>query len=175
MSVDLNAVDTIDQLTTFQIQTEKIIDREELGEINDKLKDQYIDLNNLGINLLNDVGYEFKIILFENLLEYCQSNYVNIANFDQIMSSPNKIVEVGSHLYDFICVDCYNTIIIQYLSSINCINIEQFENYFQRVLDNDISKFKVSFLKTIQNIIDNLIKLQTLDQSVKNIRHIKIY
>lgn len=156
-----------------------LLDREYLENLNQLIQSQYISFNNLGINYLKNIDYNYTIPIYEELLDYVNENYLSIVNYDDTIISSNKVYEIGSLVYNFICVDCYCTIIPKYLENINCFNIKDFEIYLSRKYKNDVSNFKTAFIKTIESILNPLIKLKGLDKSIehdaKYINYVKKY
>ena len=176
MQIDMNTIDNLTQAPIEYLQNDNhIIDREVLENVDNKIKSQYINFDNLGQNLLNNIADKYKIVIFQNLLNYVNSNYTAVINYDEAMISNKKLIEVGTYVYQFFVIDCYNTIIPNYLNSINCIDINQFDLYFKNTLNNDISNFKTSFIKIIIKIVDELLRLQNIDKTItkdKNYREL---
>lgn len=165
--IDMNSLDSPHNAPQF-VENDNIdkINRDELEYYNDTIKNQYIELINIGTNLLKNINNNYKIFIFEEMIEYCNDNYLNIITIDDNQISPIQTLENGAKIYEFLCIDCLNTIIPSYMNTINCINYEQFNLYFKKILKNDISNFKTSIIKVISSILDELLKLQKLDINV---------
>lgn len=165
--IDMNSLDTLDQATISDLQNDNsIIDREELDEINDSVKRQYVDFENLGVNLLNDVPVKYKLIIYEEMIDFIQNNYADIVNYDETTISPNKRIQIGNYLYRFFALDCYNVLLPNFLSSFNCVTIEQFDLHIKNVYNNDVSNFKTRFYQTIDEITQRLLGLKQIDANV---------
>ena len=167
MTVDLNSVESITHVSIADLQNDNnLLDREELDALNSQITNQYIDFNNLGQNLLAGVEIKLKLPIFDEMIQYVNDNYTAIINYDETIISANKRVQVGSYIYQFIVVDCYNSILPNYLNQIQATTIEQFDLHLKNVLNNDASNFKTNFIKVITSIINQLSRLQQLDRSV---------
>lgn len=163
---DLNVSDGVEHTSIVDLQSnEQIIDRQELEMIEETITRQYIDFENLGANLLTSVPLKYKMPIFERMLIHINENYTAITNMDQALASPNKMIEVGDLVYRFFVIDCFYTFVPNYLNKINCINVEQFRQYFQKTLKNDINSFKADFIKIIKTVVDQLLNLQKLDRT----------
>ncbi|MFA7202513.1 MAG: hypothetical protein WC188_02205 [Candidatus Caldatribacteriota bacterium] len=162
--IDLNATDSIYNMITF----EKIIDKEEYSMNENIIIDQYSNFNNLGINFIDNIDNEFKPSIFENMLEYVNDTYMSIVDYDSAMLLPQKLLESGQFIYEFVCVDCFNTIIPNFLSSLNCNNLENFDFLVQNRFKYDYSLIKANLVKIIKNIVEELLKLQKIDSNVRN-------
>ena len=165
--IDANTVDSKEHSSLVDLKDENF-DREEFSYLNDSIKNQYIELNNIGTNLIKDIETNYLIPIFEEMIEYIDENYVSILIADDAKISPIQLVEFGKIIYEFFVIDCLNTIIPNYMNSIGRINIDDFDVYYSTVLKNDQSNFKTSFIKTITSILDELLKFQKLDGSIIN-------
>ena len=101
------------------------------------------------------------------MLDYVNDNYMSIVDFDSSIILPQKLLETGNFVYNFICVDCYNTIIPNFLNYANCNSLESFDSLIQNKFRGDYSLVKANLVKIIKNIIDELLKLQRIDASVQ--------
>lgn len=163
--IDLNSVDNTSHSTIVGSDDESF-DREVFLNLNELIESQYVDLDDLGHDKLYNITDQYKLPIYESMLEYINENYVSIINIDQTKISSLKRLEVGYYVYKFFCVDCFNIILPHYLSSIKCSNVYEFEGYFQNVLRNDSTRFKTNFIKSIIAILNNLKNLEKLDKSV---------
>lgn len=167
MTVDMNAIESITHASIADLQNDNnLLDREELEVLNDQIKDQYINFNALGNNLLKNIENKLKLHILTELIEYVNNNYTAIINYDEAMISANKRIEVGTYIYNFFVVDCYNSLLPNYLNSINVTSIEQFDLYLKNVLENDATNFKTNFVKIIQAVVNTLTKLGGLDRKI---------
>jgi len=169
--LDLNTVDSITQASIVDTQSQSFIDYNELDELNDKIKAQYIDFENMGRNLLEGVEIKYMLPIYEDMLDFVIDSYLAITNQDDAMMVVEKRIEIGRRVYQFLCVDMYNTILPNYLTQINCISLEQFDLYFRSTLKGDASNFKTGIVKTIKRIVDELMKLQILDKNISTDKH----
>lgn len=166
--LDLNDVNSVNDIPNVQRVENQIIDRDE--SISDKsiIENQYIELDNLGINLLKEIDdKDLKSEVLDELLQFANDNFISIAYMDQVNISRAKLNEIGELVYQFLCVDCYNTLIPNFLSTHDIYNIKQFDIYFKNNLKNDVSTFKASFAKTINSVINKLFNLSNIDKKIK--------
>lgn len=167
MSIDMNTIESITHASIADLQNDNnILDREELEAVNNEIKDQYVNFNNLGQDILKSIENKLKSHILGEMLEYVNNNYTAIINYDESMISVNKRIEVGTYVYKFFVVDCYNSLLPNYLNSINVSSIEQFDLYLKNVLDNDATNFKTNFIKVIQAVVNTLAKLGGLDRKI---------
>ncbi|HQF37145.1 MAG TPA: hypothetical protein PLL26_05925 [Candidatus Dojkabacteria bacterium] len=162
--VDLNSIDNINNTI---IIPDDFISTDELETNEEIIKDQYINFNNLGINLIDNIDNKYKPEIYANMLNYINDNYLSIVDFDSSIILPPKLIETGNYIYNFICVDCYNTIIPNFLNYINCNNLDGFDSLIQNKFRGDYSLVKANLVKIIKNIVDELLKLQRIDTSVQ--------
>jgi len=163
--IDLNDFDVIENIA---IVPENYVDYLEL-ETNEKIiEDQYKNFENMGINLLDNIDKLYISNILANMLDYVNSNYLSIVDLDSSIILPQKLLETGNHVYNFICVDCYNTIIPNFLNYMNCNSLESFDSLIQNKFRGDYSLVKANLVKIIKNIVDELLKLQRIDASVQN-------
>lgn len=162
--IDLNTIDNIKNLTFVP---DNFVDDEDL-EINESIIiDQYVNFNNLGINLTDNIDKSFKLNIFANMLNYINDNYLSIVDFDSSIILPQKLLESGNFIYNFVCVDCYNTIIPNFLNYTNCNTLDSFDSLIQNKFHGDYALVKANLVKIIKNIIDGLLRLQKLDVNVQ--------
>lgn len=165
MQMDYNAIESITQIPICFL-TETEIDRDELIIINEIIKKQYIEFTNLGKDLLNNIDNKYKIIIFQEMIEYIVNNYSAIINYDESRVSPEKTLEVGNFLYGFYTIDFPNIILPNFLSENSLISFRSFEEYTNN-LDGDYSLLKAQLIKTVQGILSNLSKLTNIDTNIK--------
>jgi hypothetical protein len=162
--IDLNSIDNINNVI---IIPNNFIDNEEL-EVNENIiTNQYINFNNLGVNFIDNIDNNFKINIYANMLNHINDNYLSIVDLDSSIILPQKITEIGNHVYNFICIDCYNTIIPNFLNYTNCNSIDSFDSLIQNKFRGDYTLIKANLVKIIKNIVDELLKLQRIDVSVQ--------
>lgn len=162
--IDMNSIDSINHIINLP---DDFIDGEELEMYESIIRDQYINFNNLGINIIDNIDDKFKNDIYANMLNYINGNYLSIVDFDSSIILPQKLLETGRLVYNFVCVDCY-TIIPNFLNHINCNNLEDFDSLIQNKFRGDYTLIKANLVKIIKNIIDELLKLQRIDTSIRN-------
>jgi hypothetical protein len=165
--VDLNSIDTLGSSTRINfIPREEIIDFDKLEQIEEPIKNQYMNFESLGVDFIKDVPDNYLQIIFRNLIEYVNENYTAITEYDAVVSSSQKLLQVGRYIYSFICIDTPFNILPNYLAKIDCFTIDQFDSYLKNRLNNDSSKFKASFISSIKSVLDRLNNLQKIKQAV---------
>jgi hypothetical protein len=162
--IDLNSIDNINNIINIP---NNFMDVETL-EANERIIiDQYINFNDLGINFIDNIDPRFKLDIYANMLNYVNDNYLSIVDLDSAIIFPQKMIEIGNYIYNFICVDCYNTIIPNFLNYTNCNSIDSFDSLIQNKYRGDYTLIKANLVKIIKNIVDELLKLQRIDLSVQ--------
>lgn len=172
-------IDFNDSQTSQLLDAEKInnslVDVDVIEADEEMVKKQYYELENLGTDLLKTIrDNDHKIEIVKDFIAYTNENYVSIVDYDQLIASHSKLIEIGDFLYKFIIIDCFNTIIPNYLEKIEAYNVEDFDLYFKNTLKNDSTKFKANFAKTINDIINKLLNLKKIDEKVSNDKNYKI-
>lgn len=162
--IDMNAIDSIYNLTFIP---NDFINDEELEMNEDIIKDQYIDFNNMGINLIDNIDSQYKSNIYANMLDYINDNYMSIVDLDSSAILPQKLLETGNFIYNFLCVDFYNTILPNFLNHTNCNSLDGFDSLIQNKFRGDYSLVKANLVKIIKNVIDELMKLQRIDTSIQ--------
>jgi hypothetical protein len=162
--IDFNDIDVIENVI---IMPNNFINNEELEMNEEIIKDQYINFNNLGINLIENIDKTYRADIYANMLDYINDNYLSIVDLDSSTILPQKLIETGNFIYNFICVDCYNTIIPNFLNSMNINTLDGFDSLIQNKFHGDYSIVKANLVKIIKNIVDELLKLQRIDANVQ--------
>jgi hypothetical protein len=166
--MDITTLDSAEHAVVLQ---DNYMDRDLLNTFEDALKQQYINLDNLGIDLLENFNIsntDYKVEIYQNMLDYVNENYAAIVDFDAAMTSVQKLFEVGDYVYKFICVDCFNTVLPKFISSIDCIDISTFDSIIRTKFNYTYSTVKASLLKCVKSSSEELIKLQKIDPTVVN-------
>jgi hypothetical protein len=164
--IDLNSIDSVDNISQTLIP-ENYVDFEELTENENIIKQQYLDFENLGINLMITIDKKFKQDIFANMLNYINDNYLCIADYDAATILPQKLLEIGDLVYNFICVDFYNTILPNFLILIKCSSLEEFDLLIKNKYKNNFGVLKTNLVKTTKNIVEELLKLQRIDATIQ--------
>lgn len=172
--MDMTTTDSLkDNLSYQQIDTTTIKDHDEFENLRSQIINQIVDHENLGIDLLKDVTHDATLInILVEVIEYADENYVNIADIDNILISNLIVKEVGYYIYLFLAVDCYNSIFPNFLNLCDISTYNQLEHYIRNNSNNNYHNVKNKVLKSLQQIIDPLLKLQNIDPSVsKDIKY----
>lgn len=165
--VDMNSIDVLNSSTNISfIPDEEIIDYDRLDEIETPIKNQYIEFESLGADLIKNIPDKYLQIIFRNLIEYVNENYTAVTEYDAVVGSPHKLLQVGRYVYSFICADCPFMILPNYLNKIEAATIDQFDSYLRNRLGSDPAKFKASFAQSINSVLDKLQSLQKLRRAV---------
>ncbi|MDX1700613.1 MAG: hypothetical protein R3250_08355 [Melioribacteraceae bacterium] len=167
---DLNAIDTFQSSTNASFPNEEL-DVDEMLELEEPIEAQYKEFESLGADLSKEIPQEYLRHIFARLIDYTNENYLSIIDYDTVVVSPSKTVEIGKLVYSFICVDNYFNILPNYLKRIECFTIDQFDKYFRNKLDNSPANFKASYISTIKQVVERLRNLQKLKANVNTDRN----
>lgn len=165
--MDITTIDVSSQSVNI---TPEFINNEELSELDDLLRNQYVDFNNLGVNYFDHINpsESVKIILYQNMLDYLNENYLPIVDFDNVMTSNVKLLEVGDIVYKFTCVDCFNTIIPKFINDLGCSNMDYFDGMIRSKFSSNYGLVKASLLKCVKTSAEEILKLQKIDPTIIN-------
>lgn len=163
--MNLLAIDNIYSTSSIPYNY-KYIDGDEKDVMKENIEDQYINLNNLGINLLNQIDEnEIKLEIINELLDFVNYNYTSIINFESVFV--NDTNEIGDFIYQFFCIDCYSTLLPNYINQIKCFSNKEFEEILKIKFNGNQHLFKNSFILCIKSILDQMLKLSNLDKNIK--------
>ena len=162
--VDLNSIDDIQNVV---IMPQNYTNYEELEANEDIIKNQYINFNNLGVNLIDDIDLIYHNDIYANMINYINNVYLTVVDYDSSAILPQKNIETGKLIYLFVCVDCFNTILPNFLNQINCTTLESFDSLIQNRYKGDYSVVKANLVKVTQQIVDELLKLQKLNPNIQ--------
>ncbi len=166
--IDLNSIDVVSNISPILIP-DNYSDYEQIEATEDTIKEQYIKFENLGVDLLiNSPNDTFKLEILSNMVDYANENYISVIDFDADIILPEKLIETGTFIYQFLCIDCYNIIIPRLLATNNCYTIDSFDLLIKNRFKNDYSIVKANLVKTIKGVIDELSKLQLIDRTIQN-------
>ena len=171
-TANLIAVDVADNVIDSE-QYMSNISNADISDIDELLRDQYVDLEDLGNNLLassdirSKLNVDSKFELFKPMVEFVDQHYITIGDMDSIDGSPTRLETAGEYIYEFICVDNVNAILPAFIESIDCYDIAEFDSIVNKKYLNNIGRFRDDYLGVIQLTIKQLFKLQTLDAKVK--------
>ena len=172
---ELNVLNNLND--SIEINTNSI-DMDKLEFFNNQIKSQYETFDNLGIDyfkiwetdseLLSSIINitDYKLIIFQEMLEFINNNYFDIDNYENVIISSIECLKIGQIIYEFISCDLINVIIPNYLLKINCDNLETFDTYFNQYMGGNSDRFKASIISNINDTIKQLLKLEKLDNSV---------
>jgi len=163
---DLNTFDNIGSSTQIVLVQDDYIDRDTLEELEEPIKEQYINFKSMGVDLTKDIPQLYLYAIYGNLIDFVNENYTAITEYDTVRISPQKVLEIGKYVYSFITTDAALNILPNYLIKIDSFTIDQFESYIRHKLSNDSTKFKASFVTSIREVVDRLNGLQRLRKAV---------
>lgn len=96
-----------------------IIDEERQNVLREAIRNQYINFNNIGNNLLKNTVYSD--INFRDFINFVDINYLPIVNKDFILQSGKQLQILGRYIYELIIIDLPNIILPKILKSQNCL------------------------------------------------------
>jgi len=163
--LELQNFDSVNNLVYFD--SSDFFDEEQYIETKNVIFDQIQDFNNLGQDLLSNQPEDIKNKILTDIIEFAKENYINIVDTDYILNK-TQLQKIGGLIYNFLCVDCFNTIIPKLLEKLNCQNIEQFDLIVNKKNKQDPSFIKKQLLLDIGEITQKLIKLKDLDPTIAN-------
>jgi len=163
---DLQETESVENLS--KRERDQLLDYDRYVSINEMLKNQYIEFEDLGTNLLSDI--EDKQILNAVLTDFTDYFHNNISPIVEYQKSQidGNTDQLGLKVYKFLCVDCYLTIIPKFLEELKIYSINDFERYYYETLDATPSSFKANFVRSIRDLYNNIKKLEKLDKTIKN-------
>ena len=142
-----------------------VIDKDELKAKREIIRNQYVQLNDLGINYLKDIeDQKIRRNILQELVLFVNEHYTPIADLESIFSKDSE--EMASYIYQFFCVDCRNIVCPNVLNQIKCYSREDFEMYLKSRLEFNPSDFKKIMMISIKSILDQMLKLQEIDKTV---------
>lgn len=169
--VDLNDMDSDDQVLNSDYREMKKNDQY-VDSIDEMIRQQYREFDNLGVNLLEDYKNELtddgKIRIFNSMAQYVNERIIPYGDLENISGDPNRLLIAGDYLYQFICVDCVSVLIPALMENLGCTCLEDFDKIINMNYSSNIGKFKSDFLNIIQMTINQLLKLQKITENVKN-------
>lgn len=169
--MDLNDVDTPENVLSAEIHQE-LRQKELTGIIEENIKKQYIDHENLGQNFLlsfkSELTEKDKINILTDFVSYTNKNIISIVNLDDLDGDKDRLLLSGSYLYEFVCVDSYASIIPALMEVLGITSIDDLDNIINIKYLNTPVKFKTDLLSTIQITIDQLLKLKNITPDISN-------
>lgn len=169
--IDINDYDVPENALNPEVH-EAIAEKELRDQIDENLKKQYQNLDELGINYLNNINNiidnNSKIFIYDNMLSYIHNNIINIPDIDAIDDDFNRLILISEYVYEFICVDTVNSIIPALMELLNISTVEDFDLIINLKYNESPNKLKEDLLQTIHITLNQLQKLQTISPIVKN-------
>jgi len=161
--MDLQAIDNVFATSSVPFNY-KYVDFDEMDTMNENIKDQYINLNNLGINILKEIkDNDIKATIIIEMIQFINDNYTSVVNFESLFVRDTE--QIGGFIYEFFCVDTFNILIPKLITTINCNSRQEFEFIVNKKIK---TTFKNKFILIIKNYLDQLFKLSNIDPKIKN-------
>lgn len=161
--IDFNSIDDV---AHYLLPPELEIDTDMLKAVEEQIVDQYVNFEDLGYDLLSQIDDEqIKIRVLENFVDYIDSRYINIIDIDSMPQNLN-LLKFGQIIYKFLCVDCFNVFIPNFLEEQEIFSIDHFDLLVNLTFTKDINILKIKFTNIISNIIAKLEKLKNLDKNI---------
>ena len=89
--------------------------------IKPSISTQIFNLHDLGVDILRANNIEtLDIDFFREVIQYCDDNYINIPQLDDILSNELKVNLFGRWIYQFYVLDCFQ--ILKYCISTGKVN-----------------------------------------------------
>ncbi len=118
--------------------------------VEELIKSQYIDLQNLGIDYIEDNGVNDRTLL--EFINYVNDNYLPIINIDMILDSPMYIHIIGRFIYSFICIDMITHILPKTMKGLGIKNPSELITVNESALKERllrVIKYKVDAVKAL--------------------------
>jgi hypothetical protein len=168
---DLTAVDVPQNMVDPEVHAQ-LAKMEKISALQTIFKDQYQKLDNLGEDLILEFSNELsddevRFSIFSEMIKFINENWLTIGDIDNLSEDPDRINIAGEYIYSFICVDNINAILPAFVEIIGCSDISEFDNYINLQYSDNYSKFRADYISIIQTTINQLLKLQSLDENVK--------
>ncbi len=144
---------------------EELINPDYLERVNDLIKSQYLNFDNMGINLIEKIDNKYQEIILDEFFDFTNESYTSIADIQVEILTKNRYL-IGRKVYQFICVDFYSTILPSFLENNKINSFNQFEKYLMNRIKKDYGKLKGELIKILQKIYNNIKKIETIDKNV---------
>lgn len=167
--LDLNIIDSpSNNISLTEQDKEELFDLEETEIINDNIRKQYQNFENLGIDLISYANLNEKQLLFiyEEFLNFVNDTYLPVITYDDLESSPKLVLSTGKYLYLFYIRDLLNTIIPNLFIHYNISKIEDFDEIILRKSRDNYQNLRIDFALIISDIIKKINHLRTLDSTI---------
>ena len=168
---DFNDVDDPKNILNAEIHQD-LLEKEILNIIQNNIKKQYIDYENLGQNYLHLfdeslTNIQKKEILID-LINYVHHQILPIVDYDNLEDNVERILLAGQYIYEFICVDFLASILPALMEKLNITSVSEFDDIINLKYINSPAKFKNDLLDVLRVVIEQLNKLQSITPDVKN-------
>ena len=158
----------------YDVKSKDNIDFEYLTRIQQIIKGQYEEFNNLGINMIDQIELKYQVIIIDDFFEYVHKYYTPVINYDQAMITPNVKYIIGYKTYQFFSTDFYLTIFPSFLDGLNIKSSKQLYQYIEKqCIDGNYNLIKTDIIKCIKTIYDNVKKLENIDKNISNDKSFK--
>lgn len=144
----VDITDTVSLTKELQIYNDQ--EDDELFLAN-KLSDQYINLNNIGINYLEDIYVSDGVL--QDIIEYVNDAYLPIMNIDVIFEAPNQIQLIGRFIYEFMCVDMKNNLLPNVMKLLNLHNSDELKTVSYDLIKEYLLRAVQLKMKNLQKIL----------------------
>jgi hypothetical protein len=144
---------------------QEMINEDYLERVNYLIKTQYLDFENLGINLIEKIDNKYQEIILDEFFDFTNESYTPISDTQVEILTKNRYL-ISKKVYQFICVDFYSTVLPSFLENNKINSFNQFEKYLMNRIKKDYSKLKGELIKILQNIYNNIKKLENIDKNV---------
>lgn len=144
----VDITDTVSLTKELQIYNDQ--EDDELFLAN-KLSDQYINLNNIGINYLEDIYVSDGVL--QDIIEYVNDAYLPIMNIDVIFEAPNQIQLIGRFIYEFMCVDMKNNLLPNVMKLLNLHNSDELKTISYDLIKEYLLRAVQLKMKNLQKIL----------------------
>lgn len=169
MDLDLNDVDVPENVGDDRIQNQ-LAQIKQNKAIQELIKKQYREYEDLGDDLLMEYQEQLDenglIMIFRDLIPYVNENIITLGDIDNLDGTPSRLIEGGKFIYTFVCLDQVNSILPTFLESIGCSSIEDLDKKINTSYATNIGRFRNDYLKIVQAMIEEYLKLTEIDQEV---------
>lgn len=108
-----------------------------------------------------------KIDILSDMISYVNKHLISIVNLDDMNGDRERLLTAGSYIYEFICIDCYSSLIPALMEVLNITSVDDLDGLINLKYLGSPAKFKEDFLSTIQITIEQLKKLEAITPEIK--------
>lgn len=167
--LDMNILDATSNVASLTPQDKsEIFDLEETEIINDKIRDQYQNFENLGTDYLtkSDLTQKQLLFIYEDFLDYVNDTFLPVISYDDLENSPKLTLSTGKYLYWFYIRELPNTILPNMFIHYNIETVEDFDKVILTKSDDNYQRLRIDFTLIISDIIKKINHLRTLDATI---------